>query len=126
MAMRARSSWPVFLICVSFLLSLSYARPVSAAGDTRLVDAVKHGKNDAARDLLKQRVDVNVPLPDGTTALHWAVEHSDADMVSALVGAGANTNAETAFGVTPLSLACKNGDAAVVRVLLRSGAKPNA
>jgi len=37
-----------------------------------LVDAVKNGNVAAVRTLLQQRVDVNAPEPDGSTALHWA------------------------------------------------------
>src|SRR4029079_17862688 len=48
---------------------------VGAAGNSLpLVDAVKTGNVESVRALLKQRVDVNATLPDGTTALHWAAE----------------------------------------------------
>ena len=37
--------------------------------DSRLADAVEKKDKAAVRALLKQRIDVNVPQPDGTTAL---------------------------------------------------------
>lgn len=112
-------------LVVSLVIAGIAPRAAGAADDRRLVDALKLGRGEVARALIKQRVDVNIPQPDGTTPLHWAVEHGDKDMVSLLIGAGANANAANAFGVTPLSLACRNGDAAIVGALLRAGAKPN-
>ena len=124
--MRAKSSWAgCCSVLLLFLASFSLASTPAAAADARLADAVRHGQMDVARNLLKQRVDVNLALPDGTTALHWAVERSDAELTSLLLGAGANSNSVSAFGVTPLSLACRNGDAAIVRILLRAGANAN-
>jgi uncharacterized protein len=114
-------------IARSIVLPLVFAATAVATDvDRRLVDAVRQGRADVARDLVRQRVDVNAAQPDGTTPLHWAVEHGDRELVSLLLGAGANANAASAFGVTPLSLACRNGDAGVVGLLLRAGANPNA
>jgi uncharacterized protein len=99
-------------LALSVVLPLVFAATAVAADvDRRLVDAVRQGRADVARDLVRQRVDVNTAQPDGTTPLHWAVEHGDRDLVSLLLGAGAKANAASAFGVTPLSLACRNGDA---------------
>jgi uncharacterized protein len=116
----------VFVGLLLLVVSSGFAASsVAAVNDLRLVEAVRRGHMDVARDLVKQRADVNTPQPDGTTPLHWAVERSDKDMVSLLVGAGAKTNRANTFGVTPLSLACTNGDAAIVSILLRAGADPN-
>ena len=49
---------------------------LSAAGrEVSLVEAVRNGDEEAVRALLTDRVDVNAPQPDGTTALHWGVHH---------------------------------------------------
>ena len=77
------------------------------------------------RALLQQRVDVNTPEADGTTALHWAAHRDDLDTVDLLIRAGANVKAANRYGVTPLSLACENGNAAIVERLLKAGADPN-
>jgi len=37
-----------------------------------LADAVQHGDAQGVQALLKNKVDVNAPQPDGATALHWA------------------------------------------------------
>jgi ankyrin repeat protein len=98
----------------------------AADSDTRLLDAVKRQDRPVVAALLKERIDVNAPQPDGTTALHWAAYHDDADTVAALLRAGAKANAATDNGVTPVWLACTtNASAAVVQLLLEGGANPD-
>src|SRR5450631_1796981 len=90
-----------------------------------LADAVQHGDAQGVQALLKNKVDVNAPQPDGATALHWAAYRSDAESAAAVIRAGANVNAKNKYGVTPLSLAADQGSAAVLDLLLKAGAKPN-
>jgi hypothetical protein len=52
--------------------ALSVASLGAAGNPARLVDAVKSGDAAAIRAFIQQRVDVNAPESDGTTALHWA------------------------------------------------------
>jgi len=92
---------------------------LAAAG---LVDAVKSGDRSAALALLQQKVNVNTPEADGTTALHWAVQKDDADLVDRLIKAGANVNPKNDYGSTPMSEAAINGDVAVLDKLLKAGA----
>lgn len=106
--------------------SFSLAALAFASGDLRLVEAVKERRKDAVFSLLNQKADVNVPLADGSTALHWAVHWDDFEVVELLIRAGANVNAANAYGVTPLFLACQNRNAAVVEKLLRAGTNANA
>lgn len=104
-----------------------FALTVAAAAP--LVDAVKSGNRAAALALLDQRVDVNTPEPDGTTALHWAVHQNDLDLTERLLRAGANVNAKNDFGVTPMSEAALVGNGALLERLLKAGAdveSPNA
>ena len=107
------------------LALLLTATVVSADDDTRLADAAKHRDVDAVRTLLKQQVNVNAPLPDGATALHWASQWDDIETANLLLIARANPNALDVYGVTPLSLACTNGSGEMVVKLLRAGADPN-
>ena len=77
------------------------------------------------RTLLEQRVDVNTPETDGTTALHWAAYHGDLGTARLLLRAGANADAANRYAVTPLSLACGRGHAPIVEALLDAGADAN-
>ena len=96
------------------------------AADLRLVEATKRGDKEAVRSLLKQRVDVNTPQPDGATALTWAAYRDDLETADLLIAAGANVNAANDYAATPLLLACSNGSAAMVNRLSKAGANPNA
>jgi ankyrin repeat protein len=95
------------------------------AATSDVADAAMNGHVARLRTLLRQRADVNVPQPDGATALHWAVYRDDVTAVELLLGAGANASATNRDGATPLSLACINGSAAIVARLLTAGADVN-
>lgn len=95
---------------------------VRAAGDLRLVDAVKAGDIAAVRALLRQNVDANSAQGDGATALHWAAYRDDGESADLLIRARANVNKANDVGVTPLMLASMNGSPAMVARLLKAGA----
>jgi ankyrin repeat protein len=98
----------------------------AAGADAKLAQAVKAGDTATVQSLLQQRVDVNAPEVDGTTALHWAARNDDADLVDRLIRAGANVKAANRYGITPLYLAAANGNAAILEKLLKAGADANA
>src|SRR4029453_4272392 len=102
------------------LVVLLSAANVGAAGSD-LADAAMRQNRDAVRQLLRQKVDVNAPQPDGTTALHWGVRLDDLDTTDLLIGAGANVSAANREGVKPLQLAALNGNACIVGQLLKRG-----
>ena len=79
----------------------------------------------AVRRLIQQGVDVNRPLADGATALHWAAHSDNVAIADLLIGAGATMDATDDGGITPLSLACYNASPAMVGRLLKAGANPN-
>jgi uncharacterized protein len=106
--------------------ALTWSVITAAAGDPRLIDAVKSRDVEAVRALLAQRVDVNTTQPDGATSLHWAVHFEDAALADLLIRAGAGVNKADDTGVTPLYLACVNRSRAMVEKLLAAGANPNA
>lgn len=93
--------------------------------DSPLVEAARTQDQKTVRALLNQKVDVNAPSSDGSTALLWLAHWNEVDTAELLLAAGANANATNDFGVTPLSEACINSSGALVRLLLKSGAKPN-
>lgn len=95
------------------------------AARPEVADALMAGDAAGARKLVAQHSDVNVPQPDGATALHWAVYRSDKEMVDLLLRAGANPKAANREGSTPLWLASINGDAPIIEALLKAGADAN-
>jgi ankyrin repeat protein len=119
--MRALSfcSWPSLLLLMSLIVSSP--APASAA-DSRLVDAVVQQDRKAVQALIKEGVDVNAPLGDGSTPLAWAVHRDDLETVALLIQARADVNAADDHGVTALALACENADAGMVDTLLAAGA----
>ena len=105
------------------------AQPASVTAASRavpLVEAVKNGDVKQARVLVAQKVNVNAPDVDGSTALHWAAHRADVALVDVLLQAGAKATAVNPYGVTPLALAMESGDPGVVSRLLKAGADANA
>jgi ankyrin repeat protein len=99
---------------------------LAAAGDVRLIEAVRARNTDRARALLAERVNVNATQGDGATALHWAVHLDDLPLVETLIRAGARPDLADDTGATPLYLACVNRNGTAVARLLAAGANPNA
>lgn len=88
-----------------------------------VAEAARSGDLDRVRALLAQRSDVNIPLGDGMTALHWAAERGDAAMTTALLKAGAKVTPTTRNGgYAPLHIAARAGNGTVVEALLAAGA----
>jgi ankyrin repeat protein len=114
------------LLCGWVVSFLAIAGSGAAADSVPLVEAVKNADKSAVLLLLQQqRVDVNRPGLDGTTALHWAAEQDNAEMARLLLRAGANASATNRYGVTPLYAACLNGSTAMIELLLEAGIDPN-
>jgi uncharacterized protein len=111
----------------TFIGGLCMAVLLSAASDSGLSDAAMQGDRDAVHSLLAQKVDVNAPQGDGTTALHWAAYKDDVEMAKMLLAAGASVKAVTRIGaITPLFMASKNGSAPMIDILLKAGADSHA
>src|SRR5258707_194527 len=86
-----------------------------SAAESTVAEAVMRDDKPALRALLKQKADVNAPLVDGATALHWAAQSDDPETVDLLLAAGAKPNLKDRYGFTALYFACSNGNAAIVR-----------
>jgi ankyrin repeat protein len=112
---------------VAVLVSSALLQAASAhAADTaRVAEAAKGRDREAVRRLVARHADVNMPLADGATALHWAAQWEDAEITALLIRAGAKVDAADDYGVTPLILAAQNGSASIAAALLNAGANPN-
>src|SRR6185436_5740105 len=110
---------------MSIILAIALAAFAGAA-DAKLAQAIKAGDKAAVQTLLQQRVDVNAPEADGTTALHWAVRNDDMDLIDRLLRAGAAANSVSTEGETALMTASRTGNVDAVKVLLAHGADVNA
>jgi ankyrin repeat protein len=116
----------VSFFCRSLLVASAAAATIGAAAPASLLDAVRSGDAQSVRALLlRQKMDVNRPSPDGTTPLHYAVQRDDAAIVELLLKSGANVKAVNRYGVPPLAIAAVNGHAGIMNLLLTAGADPN-
>ena len=95
-------------LSVVLFVGLLVGAAFAAGADASLADAVMRGDKEVLRSLPAGRASINVPQPDGTTALHWAVRHDDTKAATALIKAGADVNATNRYGVTPMALAAMN------------------
>src|SRR6516165_7445750 len=107
---------------IAFLAVSALSTAAFAATGSAVADAAMKGDKSAVRTLLREKIDVNAPQPDGATALHWAVYRDDAELVDLLIRSGADVEVRNRDGATPLSLACINANAAIVGRLLDGGA----
>jgi len=89
-----------------------------------LADAAKRHDWAAVRVLLDEGADVNLPLGDGATALHWASYWDHSEMTTRLLQAGAVVDATNDLGVTALWLAANNASREMTQSLLVAGADP--
>ena len=105
-------------ICAITLCASAYAA-------SPVADAAMKGDKAAVKTLLQQKADVNLPQPDGATALQWAAYRNDLELADLLLSAGASVKVANHDGATPLSLACESGSAPMIDKLLSAGADVN-
>jgi uncharacterized protein len=113
-------------VIVASSLVAAWTIGLAAAGDLRLIEAVRARNGERVRALLAERVNVNATQGDGATALHWAVHLDDLPLVETLIRAGARADVADDTGTTPLYLACMNRNGDLVTRLLAASANPNA
>jgi ankyrin repeat protein len=121
----ANSRLRVCLAAAFSAVAFFSAGPSAAGTDEALVEAVKRNEISTVRDLLRRRVDVNIPDRDGSTPLLWAAHLGHHELLTLLLASGADVKVANAYGVTPLYEASTQGNAAIVDQLLRAGADPN-
>lgn len=116
------------VLAAALLVVPADARPGALGGpDGPVADAARRGDLEEVRLLLREGADVNAPMGDGMTALHWAAQRGNAEMGATLLVAGARTSAGTRIGrYTPLHLAARGGRAGMIALLVEAGADPDA
>ena len=87
-------------------------------GFTPLIYAARIGCIECAKELLKGHADINLPDPDGETALLLSIINMHFDFASYLISAGADVNRWDFYGQTPLY-------AAIDMATLPSGGRPD-
>ncbi len=98
----------------------------ASASDTAVAEAAKLDRVDQVRALIQEKRDINQPLPDGTTALHWAALNGDISLTRLLLASGAAPGPVSRIGnISPLFTAAQNGNDEIVRALLKRGADAN-
>ena len=102
-------------VCAGF--SAAYAGPIA--------DAAQKNDLETVRGLLLEKLDVNEPQVDGTTALHFASQADDLEMAKLLIDAGADASARNRVGAPPILSAAINGSEQMLNLLLKAGADPN-
>lgn len=110
---------------IVMLSILTCMLPLTLSANQELARSAEMGLVKEVSDLLKDGIDVNSRLNDGSTALHWAVLRDQQESVALLMEAGADPLAPNRNGITPLFLAVQNGSEKIVARLLLAGADPN-
>lgn len=87
-------------------------------GFTPLIYAARLGCIECAKVLIKGHADLNLPDPDGETALLLSIINMHFDFASYLIGAGADVNRWDFYGQTPLY-------ATIDMATLPSGGRPD-
>ena len=115
---------------------------MDSGGLTPLLYAARENCIDCVATLLDLDADIDLPDPDGVTALHIAIMNANWDLAVALMDAGADVNQWDIFGEAPLFTAVRlidrtdggrasidpinlNSGRAIVERLLEEGANPN-
>ncbi|MBR1404292.1 MAG: ankyrin repeat domain-containing protein [Treponema sp.] len=102
--MRKIVSTSLSIMTAVFLL----AGCASAPKQQSIQELIMQGRYDEAKDLFKNKTDINAIDADGNTALHVAARVNEADLVSFLIIKGADTEIKNNNGNTALHVAIKN------------------
>src|SRR5688572_20463232 len=100
------------------VLMLFIAHGAYAQDEAAMVELVRAGDRAGALELIRLGADVNAPLADGSTALHWAVHNVDEDMTGLLLSREADPSVKNRYGSAPLTEAVRIANANIVGMLL--------
>jgi ankyrin repeat protein len=98
----------------------------NTAGQSPLLFAAEHGREDAAKMLIEHGADINDSDLKGNNSLFIAACKGYSGFISLLAGHGVNVRSALADGRTPLMCAIQEGHLDTALVLLEHGAPVNA
>lgn len=107
----------------AFVLASALALVWPAFASPPLAAAARGDNLALTRQLIAAGTDVNLPEPDGTTALLWAVFNSSPELARLLLAAGADPNLPNSLDISPLLQASRYGDAGMISLLIAAGAR---
>ncbi len=87
-----------------------------------LESAIMNSDYTLVKQLLAEEMNVNRPLADGKTLLHYAAMKKDADITRLLIDNGAKIDMIDNAGYTPLLTAIKYGSEEIALLLIQLGA----
>ncbi|XP_060536113.1 BRCA1-associated RING domain protein 1-like [Cylas formicarius] len=102
------------------------ARKLNAKGESLLHLACKRKKVEDVRQLVEQKVDINIKDYAGWVPLHEAVQSQNIEIVQILLHSGCLVNVPGADYITPLHQAVSLGNVDIIKLLLSYGADTNA
>ena len=94
-------------------------------GPTPLYVTSQNGQLPIVEQLLKTKVDPNIPMDNGETPLYIASKNGYLRIVKQLLKARAHPDLSDSSGQAPLHHACFNGFLPIVQELLQENANPN-
>ncbi len=100
-------------------------KPCDRDGDSPLHHAVRWGRIEVARNLIRLGHDVNIRGLYGATPLHLALRESSEEMANLLLEHRAQLDLRDEFGCTPLHDAAGRAEPNAITLLLDAGANPN-
>ncbi len=115
-----------YILCLASVLCLALTMPSLAdAYEGDMVQAVKKGKENRVKSLLKRGVHPDTSDEFGDRPLIAAVRHSNIPLIRLLLSSGANVNKRGRRGETALIEAAQRGHEQIVKILLNHRADKN-
>ena len=106
------------IFTAALLVACSSPPPPPPPKQDTLIDYIKAGRNDKAKELFRGTGNANESDSDGNSALHLVAQMDQPELVDVLVSNGASTTVRNADGDTPLHAAIKASSLEATRKLV--------
>ena len=98
----------------------------SPTPDPRLIEAIKSGRSDLVKQILRNKTRTDGKVRTSFSAWHEAIRQGRTDIVELLIAEGVDVNIRERNGVSPLHVVVLVGYGDMVELLLKNGADVNA